>query len=343
MASERGSWIRRLLGRGSKNGKRVAALTGNGKNGTQVAAANGNGVNALAERSPERETSAIIIQDGIRDLAGLLKGIESKLEIQNNHGQEVWTRLERLGESLRSLPSNSERSEEILQAIQIEVSRHGEMSQEVAEYFRTIPEILRNLESGGTVRQAQLDLARGLVREIATQGQRMVVFQRETAEMHGTVNKLAALGEAQLRCLTDVEKGIRYGFEAAARRQSDALQQWSKRFRWSAILLISFIGLGILAMGGGILYNASTTRGLLDEIRAAQLPAVIEPTVIPVATNEADEAIGTDGTDPTDVTDVPGATIGETIESAAESETPDAEIEPPAGFFYEPIFMWEEF
>ncbi|MCZ6602985.1 MAG: hypothetical protein O6952_08265, partial [Planctomycetota bacterium] len=151
MASERGSWIRRLLGRGSKNGNGVAASTGSGKNGTRLAKANGNGVNTLAELSPERETSAIIIQDGIRDLAGLLKGIESKLEIQNDHGQEVWTRLESLGESLRSLPSHGERSAEILQAIQTEVTRHGEMSQEVAEYFRSIPEILRNLESGGTV------------------------------------------------------------------------------------------------------------------------------------------------------------------------------------------------
>ena len=84
-------------------------------------------------------------------------------------------------------------------------------------------------------------------------------------------------------------------------------------------------------MGGGILYNVSTTRGLLDEIRAANSPVVVEPTVVPVATD------GTDGTDN------PEAMIGETIETAAGSDTDDAEFRPPAGFPDEPIFLWEEF
>lgn len=305
MAGDLGGWFRRLLGRGHKNGNGASTLDGNGSSTPQRIEGK---VQVLAKREKDREASALIIQEGIRDLSSLLRGIEGRLKVQNDHGVRLGNRIEVLAEAMRSMPSHGEKSEAMLDSIRQEMQRQGKMGQEVAGYFRTIPRILQNLEAGGSARKTQLELARGLVREVVSQGQKLTAFQRGAAEMAGAVQKLSTLGEEQLACLKGVEEGIRSGFESAGRAQAKATAEWGRRYRWATIGGISLLAIGILLLGAGLVTNLLLTRGMIQEIRGAnaQPAEATAPAAeaIPIITEVAPEG-GSVGAGPSDAIEPP--------------------------------------
>ena len=271
MAGDLGGWFRRLLGKGSRNGGGNGNVNGNGGAAPSLVAER---AQVPASRLSDRETSAIAIQEGIRGLSDLLKGIEVRLRAQNEHGDRVSGQLDLLAETFRSVPSHGEKNAAILEAIRSEVQRQGAMGQEVAGYFRSLPGILETLQKGGTVRQAHLDVARGLVQEIASQGRRLAAFQQGAAELTGAVRTLSTVGEEQLACLKGIDSGIRSATEEQARSKV----QWSRRVRRTTLAGLSVLGVGFLLLGSGIAASIALTHGLLDEVRAAvrnPFPAIL--------------------------------------------------------------------
>lgn len=259
MAGDFGGWLKRIIRKGHRNGS-----NGNG-NGEEVLPAN---------RLQDRESSAIAIQEGIRDLSVLLKGIELRLKAQNEHGQRVTNRLELLAEAFRSIHPGGEKSEAILDAIREEVHRQGEMGKEVAGYFQSLPRILKTLESGGTVRQAQLDVARNLVSEISSQGRQIATFQKGASELAGSVRRLSEVGEEQLDSLQGIERGIR----SAMQQQVESMDIWGRRYRRAAIGVLSLIGVGLILTAGAVTANVIITQGMFDKMRAT---VAAEPVVTP--------------------------------------------------------------
>lgn len=336
MAGDLGGWFRRLLGRGPRNGNGTATLPRGGGNGVSELSLEEDPVQVLARREADRETSALLIQDGIRDLAGLLKGIEGKLEVQNDQGRQVWNRLQHLAESLQTVPGHGEKSEEILQAIQEEIRQQGDMGREVAVYFRTIPRILENLEAGGPDRKTQLELARGLVQEMVSQGQKLSAFQRGAQEMAGVVRKLSDLGESQLTCLQGVESGIRTGFAAAGEIQSRTVRQWQRRFRWALAGGISIAVVGLLLLGAGIATSVTLARSVIQEIRTSAPDQSAASLLSPVSAPEmATAPVETEVAEPADASASEEAEggVAEDVGSAEPSESEEVSAPAPAPGF----------
>ena len=226
-------------------------------------------VQVLASKIARRDASAKAIQDGIRDLSTLLGGIEEKLQIQTDQGSHISTRLENLAETLRHLPVQGKRAQASLEGIRDELRKQGETSREVSTHFQNIPRILEAIETGGTIQQTQLELARGLVREVVSQGQKIAAFQKETQQLASSVRDITEQGKMQVDSLKRLERGIRRGFDAANHTQLQVAEENRRRHRRGVVAAVGILGLALAVSAGSAAMSLSLTRTALAETKQA--------------------------------------------------------------------------
>ena len=194
----------------------------------------------------------LLLGKGAKSSSGVVPGVCHSGNGKSDGGG-VDGLADRLAGKLHLPTLGNGRSKEVLPAIQTEAMPHDERGGEAAVCHQGIPQILKGLESSDSVRRTQIELTRGLAKEVALQRQKLTCIQREASILNETVRRLETLGETQIACLKALPDHLWAASEAGIQARAGVLSDFLRRSRRSDFLA-SLVACGcLLVLAGGAL------------------------------------------------------------------------------------------
>ncbi len=234
-----------------------------------------------------REESALRIQEGLRDLGGVLRNIQATLEDGRDRSGALVEKLHHVPEILATLPGIAERQQEVLTRLAIESEAQADHRQAQTAALTVIPAALERVQAHSRAQLEVLGRIRdGLEAIVAREG----MLVERLGDVGKALSDASATGAAQAAEIRTLGDGIRSVGAETARAVAEARQDFlarveekDRRGRARMLAVAAGLGLGLAALGTVAAQAASRTlrsvedssRALADAAGRAAAPTVV--------------------------------------------------------------------
>ncbi|MCI0342378.1 MAG: hypothetical protein L0216_14755 [Planctomycetales bacterium] len=220
-----------------------------------------------------REESALRIQEGLRDLGGVLRGIQATLEDGRDRSSALVEKLHHVPEILASLPGIADRQQEVLTRLAIESEAQADHREAQTAALAVIPAALERVQAHS---RAQLEVL-GRIREgLEAIASREGALGERLGDVAKALTDVSATGTAQAAEIRTLGEGMRSVGAETARAVAEAredflarVEERDRRGRARVLAVAAGLGLGLAVLGTvAARAGARALRSVEDSSRA---------------------------------------------------------------------------
>jgi len=200
-----------------------------------------------------KEETAQKISEGIDNLSGMLKSINSQLETGNDRGRILADAVQELPEVLRSIPETSNAQLEFLGTISKQLDLQSTRTAEVLDCFSGLPEVLKSIPASQERQARQLEHISEELAASATQ--QMKLMKAAQREQSAAVNTIQAGQKESLNLFHKAQQQTLASYQSAQGEQTARMEEFMERTQRSMnrALLIGAIVVSAALLGTGAL------------------------------------------------------------------------------------------